>query len=65
MSSGQIQNDPLTNPVKMGYNGRHDGECNSPSAVKRTNILFSCSVVAAASVRFAPNLATNLRKEDV
>jgi hypothetical protein len=33
--------------------------------VKRTNILFLCSVVAAASVRFAPNSATNLRKEDV
>jgi len=51
--------------VKMGYNGRHDGECDSPSAVKRTNILFLCSVVAATRVRFAPNLATNLRKEDV
>jgi len=51
--------------VKMGYNGRHDGECDSPSAVKRTNILFLCSVVAATRVRFAPNSATNLRKEDV
>ena len=56
---------PLTNPTKVGYNRGHDGECNSPSAVKRTNILFLCSVVAAASVRFAPNSATNLRKEDV
>jgi hypothetical protein len=37
MVDGVIPKDPLTNPAKMGYNGRHDGECNSPSAVKRTN----------------------------
>jgi hypothetical protein len=30
----------LTNPAKMGYNKGHDGECNSPSAVKRTNNCF-------------------------
>jgi hypothetical protein len=35
MSSGQIQNDPLTNPTKVGYNRGHDGECNSPSAMRR------------------------------
>ena len=62
---GNSRGTPLTNPTKVGYNRGHDGECNSPSAVKRTNILFLCSVVAAASVRFAPNSATNLRKEDV